>query len=90
MTITCGGILTAQTYSQTLSTPNYPNPYPNGLECVWIIEAPKGQLITLDVRSTVQNRIYLTHTDYVLTIKFKMQKKSSLTLCKFDYCRFVT
>lgn len=49
MNVQCGGDLKAQANMETLTTPNYPNPYPNGLECVWTIEAPEGQLVTLDV-----------------------------------------
>jgi len=47
--ISCGATLKAQNYAQTFTSPNYPSPYPNGLECVWTIDAPKGTLVTLDV-----------------------------------------
>jgi hypothetical protein len=49
VTVTCGGTLKAQPYGQTFTSPAYPNPYPNGLECVWKIDAPKNDVITLDV-----------------------------------------
>ncbi|VDD92750.1 unnamed protein product, partial [Enterobius vermicularis] len=49
ITVACGGTLKAQPYGQTLSSPDYPKPYPNGLECAWTIDAPKGQLISLNV-----------------------------------------
>ncbi|CAJ0600817.1 unnamed protein product [Cylicocyclus nassatus] len=45
----CGGILTAQAYGQTFSSPQYPSEYPSGTECVWIVQAPKQQLITLSI-----------------------------------------
>ncbi|KAK6036183.1 hypothetical protein COOONC_26312, partial [Cooperia oncophora] len=43
----CGGVLTAQAFGQTFSSPHYPTEYPFGTECVWTIQAPKSQLITL-------------------------------------------
>ncbi|EPB80398.1 hypothetical protein ANCCEY_00495 [Ancylostoma ceylanicum] len=46
---TCGGSLTAQAYGQTFSSPHYPSEYPSGTECVWAIQAPKQQLITLSI-----------------------------------------
>lgn len=49
--VSCGGHLAAQPYSQTFTSPGYPDEYPNGLECVWTLEAPPGQLISLYVPS---------------------------------------
>lgn len=46
----------AQLYAQTLSSPEYPREYPNGLECVWKIDAPQGQLITLTVSIKIPTR----------------------------------
>lgn len=46
MPFSCGGTLNAQVFSQTFSSPK---PYPAGGECVWKIEAPEGQLISLTV-----------------------------------------
>ncbi|KHJ79467.1 CUB domain protein, partial [Oesophagostomum dentatum] len=45
----CGGALSAQAYGQTVSSPHYPSEYPRSTECVWTIQAPKQQLITLSV-----------------------------------------
>ncbi|KJH47373.1 sushi domain protein [Dictyocaulus viviparus] len=45
----CGGVLTAQTFGQTFSSPHYPYKYPAGIECVWTVQAPKSQLVTLSV-----------------------------------------
>ncbi|XGW30547.1 hypothetical protein V3C99_009476 [Haemonchus contortus] len=45
----CGGVLTAQAFGQTFSSPHYPTKYPLGAECVWSIQAPKSQLITLSI-----------------------------------------
>lgn len=49
VSVSCGGILKAQPYGQTFTSPDFPKKYPNGVECVWKIEAPLGQLISLDV-----------------------------------------
>ncbi|CAD5221161.1 unnamed protein product [Bursaphelenchus okinawaensis] len=42
----CGGTLKAHLFSQSF---NSPKPYPAGGECVWKIEAPEGQLISLNI-----------------------------------------
>uniref|UniRef100_A0A9J2P4X9 Sushi, von Willebrand factor type A, EGF and pentraxin domain-containing protein 1 n=1 Tax=Ascaris lumbricoides TaxID=6252 RepID=A0A9J2P4X9_ASCLU len=49
VSVSCGGILKAQPYGQTLTSPDFPKNYPNGLECVWKVDAPRGQLISLNV-----------------------------------------
>jgi len=45
----CGGNLRASTHSQILTSPGYPNGYPGGLECVYVIDSPPGKLITLKI-----------------------------------------
>ena len=47
--IKCGGELFAQTSAQVITSPLYPDPYPGGLECVYIITAPMGKTVTLEV-----------------------------------------
>ncbi|VDM95100.1 unnamed protein product, partial [Onchocerca ochengi] len=49
--VSCGGVLKAQPYGQTFTSPDYPKNYPNGIECVWKIDAHPGQLISLYVCS---------------------------------------
>uniref|UniRef100_A0A914YWX2 Uncharacterized protein n=1 Tax=Panagrolaimus superbus TaxID=310955 RepID=A0A914YWX2_9BILA len=49
VSFSCGGRLKAQLYAQSFSSPEYPHEYPNGLECVWRIDAPQGQLISLNI-----------------------------------------
>uniref|UniRef100_A0A7E4V9J7 Sushi, von Willebrand factor type A, EGF and pentraxin domain-containing protein 1 n=1 Tax=Panagrellus redivivus TaxID=6233 RepID=A0A7E4V9J7_PANRE len=49
VSFTCGGRLKAQLYTQAFSSPEYPRDYPNGLECVWRIDAPEGHLISLTI-----------------------------------------
>ncbi|KAK6469098.1 high choriolytic enzyme 1-like [Huso huso] len=45
----CGGILTA--VSGTLTSPNYPLEYPINIDCMWIINAPKGYKVSLTISS---------------------------------------
>lgn len=47
--IKCGGELFAQQTAQVITSPLYPEPYPGGLECVYVITAPHGKLVTLEV-----------------------------------------
>lgn len=41
--------MAAQPYGQSFSSPDYPNGYPNDVECVWKIEAFAGHLLTVIV-----------------------------------------
>ncbi|KRX15830.1 Fibropellin-1 [Trichinella nelsoni] len=50
VTFDCGGRLKAHPNEQTINSPNYPQNYPNGAECLWIIEATGNQLISITVR----------------------------------------
>lgn len=45
----CGGEFIAQTITQSISSPQYPNHYPGGLECVYVIQANQGKTITLEI-----------------------------------------
>lgn len=45
----CGGEFTAQNNAQFINSPQYPNYYPGGLECVYVITASQGKTITLEV-----------------------------------------
>ena len=46
---TCGGDLIATPQPQILASPNYPRAYPGGLECLYVLTASKGSIITLEV-----------------------------------------
>lgn len=46
---TCGGTLRATPQGQVLMSPGYPDQYPGGLECLYIIQAQSGRIITLEV-----------------------------------------
>uniref|UniRef100_A0A915I2G4 CUB domain-containing protein n=1 Tax=Romanomermis culicivorax TaxID=13658 RepID=A0A915I2G4_ROMCU len=54
----CGGILTSS--SGFISSPNFPNPYPLGTECNWLIKVKTGYTVqfkfaTLDIGPSVAN-----------------------------------
>ena len=46
---TCGGILRATPQGQVLTSPGYPQNYPGGLECLYILQAQPGRIISLEV-----------------------------------------
>lgn len=46
---TCGGILRATLQPQVLTSPGYPDQYPGGLECLYILHAQSGKIITLQI-----------------------------------------
>jgi len=47
--IKCGGDIFAHSSAQVITSPLYPEPYPGGLECVYVITAPQGKTVTLEV-----------------------------------------
>jgi CUB domain len=56
----CLGNLKATGQSQDLSSPGYPANYPGGLECLYIITAQPGKIITLDVSTIFIFKISLS------------------------------
>lgn len=48
---TCGGILRATPQGQVLTSPGYPQNYPGGLECLYILQAQPGRIMSLEVRN---------------------------------------
>lgn len=61
----CGGILRATPQGQVLTSPGYPNGYPGGLECVYVIEAQPGRIVSLEVEDLElgMNRDYIVIKD---------------------------
>lgn len=59
---TCGGVLRATPQPQTLTSPGYPQDYPGGLECLYIIGAQVGRIVTLEIEDLDLE----THRDYIL------------------------
>lgn len=46
---TCGGSLRATSQPQVLTSPGYPHSYPGGLECLYVLVAAPGRIITLEI-----------------------------------------
>lgn len=58
----CGGTVQATSQGQILTSPGYPQNYPGGLECLYIIQAQTGRIISLEIQD-----LQLKHEkDYVL------------------------
>ncbi|XP_040577922.1 uncharacterized protein uif [Lepeophtheirus salmonis] len=70
----CGGKLIATEKEKIFTSPNYPNEYPGGLECLYTISASKKKVITLEiedfdlepVKDTIIVRDGIKPTDTVL------------------------
>lgn len=58
----CGGTLKATAQGQVLTSPGYPKQYPGGLECLYIIKAQPGRIISLEIQDLDLN----AGKDYVL------------------------
>lgn len=61
----CGGTLRASPSGQVLTSPGYPKQYPGGLECLYILEAQPGRIISVEVQDLdlVRGRDYLLIRD---------------------------
>ncbi|KAL7042588.1 hypothetical protein ACKWTF_001212 [Chironomus riparius] len=61
----CGGTLRATAQGQILTSPGYPKNYAGGLECLYIIEAQPGKIISLEMQDIEVNyeRDYLLVRD---------------------------
>lgn len=61
----CGGILRATPQGQVLTSPGYPIGCPGGLECMYIIEAQPGRIISLEIEDLElgMNRDYIVIKD---------------------------
>lgn len=58
----CGGILRATSQGQILTSPAYPHNYPGGLECLYIITAEIGKIISLEIEDMELD----ANKDYIL------------------------
>jgi len=47
--IRCGGELFARQSPQVITSPMYPDAFPGGLECVYILSAPSNRMITIEL-----------------------------------------
>ncbi|KAF7987305.1 hypothetical protein HCN44_003067 [Aphidius gifuensis] len=61
----CGGVLRATSQGQILNSPGYPQNYPGGLECLYIIQAQPGRIISLEIEDLdlEMNRDYILVRD---------------------------
>ncbi|XP_058454733.1 uncharacterized protein LOC131432461 isoform X2 [Malaya genurostris] len=59
---TCGGTLQASAQGQLLNSPGYPKSYPGGLECLYVIKAQSGRLVSLEIQDLNLN----DGTDFIL------------------------
>ena len=53
----CGADLVASSTEQVMVSPNYPENYPGGLECLHTITAGKGKIITLEIEDFDMERV---------------------------------
>ncbi|XP_077268738.1 sushi, von Willebrand factor type A, EGF and pentraxin domain-containing protein uif isoform X1 [Temnothorax americanus] len=62
---TCGGILRATPQGQVLMSPGYPQNYPGGLECLYILQAQPGRIMSLEIEDLdlEMNRDYILVRD---------------------------
>lgn len=61
----CGGTLKATLQRQILTSSNYPKQYPGGLECLYLIKAQPGRIISIEVDDldVAEGRDYLLIRD---------------------------
>ena len=67
---TCGGILRATPQGQVLTSPGYPQNYPGGLECLYILQAQPGRIMSLEVR------IFFFHSKFGLISLWIFKKRN--------------
>ena len=88
---TCGGDLVATSQIQVLASPNYPEPYPGGLECVYTITTTPGKIVTLEVNPEINVHALSSRTLQSVSFKGHDHLKYShiFSLVQFDpYCLF--
>ncbi|KAJ8978622.1 hypothetical protein NQ317_011253 [Molorchus minor] len=67
---TCGGMLRATSQGQILTSSGYPDQYPGGLECLYIIKAQNGRIITIEIDDLDLNE----NEDFIL-IEMEIRQK---------------
>ncbi|KAM4618121.1 embryonic protein UVS.2-like [Discoglossus pictus] len=63
-TVKCGSTFTSPT--GVFSSPNYPSPYPSSMDCTWIITAPTGYLVSLNITDFYVEQQRTCSYDYLL------------------------
>ncbi|XP_046548884.1 cubilin-like isoform X2 [Haliotis rubra] len=84
----CGGTLNISiNENATLTSPNYPGPYPNNQDCNWIIYAPT----TMIIEARVWHKMSETCTDYLEIYEgLKSSSSSSGKLCGHGYLNYLS
>lgn len=72
----CGGSLQATPQGQVLTSPGYPQNYPGGLECLYIIRAQPGRIMSLEVpkHSRVSHTLCQTPSLFLLLLTWPFQR----------------
>ena len=66
-----------------ITTPNYPNPYPNDKTCNWDIQGPRGMKIELkfedfELKRYLQDGIFCSSTDYLAIYDGKSSRSNRI------------
>ncbi|XP_061169172.1 blastula protease 10-like [Saccostrea echinata] len=78
----CGGIITLSSgVEQTITSPNYPNNYDTGVDCVWLIKAPSNEHVqlTIDFMDIADNGFDACY--HWLEIRYNLLGQSGPELC---------
>ncbi|KAM4017055.1 embryonic protein UVS.2-like isoform 2-T2 [Anomaloglossus baeobatrachus] len=81
--IKCGGSLISTTGN--FSTPHFPSKYPNSVNCVWVLSAPAGNKITLQVAPFTLEPSPGCSYDYFLLRDGRRQVKKCGQLPRMDF-----
>uniref|UniRef100_A0A3P8SX64 Cubilin n=1 Tax=Amphiprion percula TaxID=161767 RepID=A0A3P8SX64_AMPPE len=60
----CGGVIGLNDYDPPgyITSPNYPQNYPQNIDCIWVITVPNGEAVRLDF----EDEFYIEHTESCL------------------------
>ncbi|GFR72241.1 cubilin, partial [Elysia marginata] len=76
----CGSILKAQNFPQNLTSPGYPDNYPDNTDCWWIIKAPLSSTVVVNITTMAIERQGpdCASSDYVEFLDGGSRKRRSL------------
>lgn len=63
--VVCGGTLNATYNTQAISSPSFPNAYPDYTSCRWILDAPPQETIQLSVQTFALQSSQSCSTNYL-------------------------
>ncbi len=61
----CGGSFTANSTAETITSPGFPGQYAANLRCRWVIEAPEGKTVGIQIRQMGISESVDCETDYL-------------------------